>query len=87
MSARTCPWCGGPNLRISNCMGTHPLCKDGAIYWEDRDCGYREETTHNERYDYKEHKFVKQDYTVLRWHKPRAPLPTHQLPEYLREIG
>jgi len=85
MTKRTCPWCGGPDLRIENCMATDSMCKDGAIHWKDKDCGYSEVTTHSERYDYKLHKFIPQEMTVLRFHKPRPPLPVHQQPEYLRK--
>jgi hypothetical protein len=54
------------------------------VYWEDRDCGYREVTTPDEWYDYQLSKFVMGEREVLRVHKPRAPLPVHQQPEYLR---
>lgn len=90
MTRRTCPWCGGPNLiRVeSNTLqdtrhGEHPYYVS-VVYWEDRDCGYREVTTPEEEYDYTQSKFVARDREVLRIHKPRAPLPVHQQPEYLR---
>jgi hypothetical protein len=59
------------------------MCPDGSIYWKDNDCGYKEVTTHKERYDYSIHKFIQQDQKVLRFTKPRLPLPSHQQPEYL----
>ena len=39
MTKRTCPWCGDPNLHITNITGS-----TGTINWEDRECGYREQT-------------------------------------------
>lgn len=84
MTKRSCPWCGGV-IKIKNCMATDSMCSDGAIHWEDRDCGYREVTTNDEWYDYKLGKFVSQEVRVLRYHKPRSPLPVHQQTEYLRK--
>lgn len=65
-------------------MATDSMDDDGAIQWEDRDCGYREVTTHDERYDDALKKFVPMEMKVLRFHKPRPPLPAHQQPAYLR---
>lgn len=48
MTSRECPWCGGKNLHIKNVMGTTQT-----IYWEDRDCGYREQTGYGEDYPFK----------------------------------
>lgn len=84
MTSRTCPWCGGKNLHIKNCMATDSMCPSGAIHWEDKECGYTEVTTHSERYDYKLEKYVPQEMKVLRFHKPTPPLPENQRPEYLR---
>jgi hypothetical protein len=41
MTKRECPWCGGSNLRVENCMAT-----TGLIHWKDNECGYREKTYH-----------------------------------------
>ena len=91
MTKRVCPWCGGENLRCVNSNtlqdtrpGEHPYYIS-VVYWEDRDCGFREVTTPDERYDYKSSKIVEQDREVLRIHKPRPPLPENQQPEYLRK--
>ena len=77
MTFRICPWCGGQNLRLDNVSGE-------ALYWKDSECGYSEVTTHREKYDYTEKKLVPQEMKVLRFHRPRPPLPAHQQPEYLR---
>ena len=50
MTTRKCPWCGGKNLRITNVMGES---SGGHIYWEDRDCGYRERTGHGPNYEFR----------------------------------
>ena len=55
------------------------------VYWEDRDCGYREVTTPDEWYDYQLSKFVTGEPEIIRIHKPRPSLPAHQQPEYLRK--
>jgi hypothetical protein len=78
MTARKCPWCGGPNLRIKNVMS------NDRIYWEDRDCGYREVTTDDERYDYDLAEMIQQEMKIVSFHKPTAPLPVREQPEYLR---
>jgi hypothetical protein len=90
MTKRQCPWCGGSNLRRteSNTLqdtrpGDHPYYIN-VVYWEDRDCGYREVTTPDEWYDYKLSSFVTGEREILRVHKPNPPLPAHQQPEYLR---
>ena len=79
MTKRTCPWCGGSNLRISNVSGE-------SVYWKDGDCGYREITTHAEYYDYSIGKMIPivPPYQVKSFIKPKSPLPIHQQPEYLR---
>ena len=77
MSTRTCPFCGGPNLRLDNVSGE-------ALYWKDLECGYSEVTTHREIYDYLTKRIVPQEMKVLRFRKPRTPLPAYQQPEYLR---
>ncbi len=48
-TSRICPWCGGPNLRITNVMG----CTN-TVYWEDCDCGYREKTGYSPDYVFKD---------------------------------
>jgi hypothetical protein len=85
MTKRTCPWCGGPNLILRNCSGDDPK-RDHAsyLYWEDRDCGYREKTSHDARYDKKTQSWVPCEMEVYEIHKPRPPLPAHQQPAYLR---
>ena len=90
MTKRKCPWCGGANLLRtgSNTLqdtrpGDHPYYIE-VVYWEDRDCGYREVTTPDERYDYSLHKIVEVERDVLRFHKPNPPLPEREQPEYLR---
>jgi hypothetical protein len=81
MTKRTCPWCGGPNLHIVNVMS------NDTIYWEDRDCGYRDQTCGSEYYDYNLSKMIQHEepYKVKKFYKPRPPLPVHQQPEYLRK--
>jgi len=64
--------------------GEHPYYIN-VVYWEDRDCGYREVTTPDEWYDYKLSKFVTGEPEILKVHKPRPPLPVHQQAEYLRK--
>jgi hypothetical protein len=78
MTSRKCPWCGGPNLHIKNVMS------NDRIYWEDRDCGYREVTTDDERYDYDLGEMIKQEVKIISFHKPTSPLPSREQPEYLR---
>jgi hypothetical protein len=80
MTTRTCPWCGGSNLRITN------VGSDDVIYWEDRDCGYREQTCGKEYYDYNAHKMIQrtEPYKIKKFYKPNPPLPSHQRPDYLR---
>ena len=91
MTSRTCPWCGGSKLRRteSNTLqdtrpGDHPYYVE-VVYWEDRECGYREVTTPDEVYDYKTSAFVEKCREILRFHKPTKPLPEHLQPEYLRQ--
>ena len=48
MTSRVCPWCGGKNLRVTNVMS-----ETETIYWEDRDCGYREKTGYDPDYAFK----------------------------------
>lgn len=90
MTSRTCPWCGGKNLHITNVMGENPNTAAHQhtliIYWEDRDCGYREKTSNDEYYDYKQSKFVPivPPYQIISFSKPRPPLPVYMQPEYLR---
>jgi hypothetical protein len=81
VTKRTCPWCGGPNLHITN------VTSNDTISWEDRECGYREQTCGSEYYDYENHKMIQRDepYKIKTFHKPRAPLPEYQQPEYLRK--
>jgi hypothetical protein len=55
-----------------------------ALYWKDLECGYSEVTTHREIYDYLTKRIVPQEMKVLRFRKPRTPLPAYQQPEYLR---
>ena len=84
MSKRKCPWCGGENLIRVNSMGPASAHETGSVYWEDRECGYREVTTPDEEYDNKLEKFVERGRVVKRFHKPRPPLPVYEQPEYLR---
>lgn len=94
MTKRTCPWCGGPNLRRieSNTLQDplhekdpehHPYWQH-VVYWEDRECGYREVTTENEVYDYKLSKYVDGKAALIRFHVPTPHLPAEKLPDYLK---
>jgi hypothetical protein len=86
MTKRACPWCGGPNLILTNCSGQDPKrCFTSYLYWEDRECGYREKTSSDKYYDYGKSAFVTCGMEVIGFHKPRPPLPAHQQPEYLRK--
>jgi hypothetical protein len=66
-------------------MGPESFGELGRVYWEDRDCGYREVTTPEEVYDYKREQFVNLEIRILRFHKPRPPLPEREQPDYLRQ--
>ncbi len=89
MTKRKCPWCGGDNLvRIGS--NTVHSTRPGdpywiqVVYWEDRECGYRETTTPDEVYDYAKNQCVEKEREIIRVHKPRPPLPEREMPEYLR---
>jgi hypothetical protein len=94
MTKRTCPWCGGENLRRigSNTLQdplhetdptNHPYWMS-VVYWEDRECGCREVATPDEVYDYKLSKCVDVETKVIRFHIPTPHLPVDKLPDYLK---
>jgi hypothetical protein len=85
MTKRKCPWCGGENLTLTECSGQDPKRQFSSYqHWHDRECGYSEKTSGTEYYDYRESKFVECEREIISFHKPRAPLPAHQQPAYLR---
>ena len=95
MTKRTCPWCGRKDgLYITNVMsdnkggpGQPVWMSHSRLYWEDRECGYREVTWSDEWYDYNkgEHGSNPGVFPIISFHKPLPPLPVHQQPEYLRK--
>lgn len=85
MTKRTCPWCGGPNLILTNVSGMDPKRQYSSYhYWEDRECGYREKTSGTEYYDYQKSALVSCEREIISFRKPRPPLPVYRQAEYLR---
>ena len=85
MTKRTCPWCGGQNLILRNVSGMDPKRQNASYhYWDDPECGYSEKTSTTEYHDYKTGKTIECEREIISVHKPRAPIPAYQQPEYLR---
>jgi len=94
MTARKCPWCGGETLRrvgSNTLQNTEHIAGSGSsywievVYWEDRECGYREVTNPDEVYDYQKSEVVQTIPKVYRVHIPLPPLPLEQQPEHIQK--